>query len=161
MVQTYVEPHGRIESTVLIHAQPGQLIVEDFAVCLGEVFVLYAPVCDRAADAVDHLADALFTLIGLDIAVKILGDNNLGGKLGPELGNFDFFLTEEDIAGIIIDFRGAVVPFDFIKGAYFGGAEYAINFEHLPGGLEYTRTLGSALCLWLGLRHFCRNAVYF
>ena len=60
VIQTHVEPDGRIERPVLVQAQPRQLAVESLAVRLcGEVAVGRSPIGDRAADAVDQLTNAL------------------------------------------------------------------------------------------------------
>ena len=54
--QAHIEPYGRIESSVLVHAEPGKLIVEAFGVfCGAEIAVLEPSVGDRPADAVDEL----------------------------------------------------------------------------------------------------------
>jgi hypothetical protein len=81
--QADVEPNGRVEGPVLVDAEPGQFLVEDLSVRLGEVPVFDAPVCDGTGDAVDELADGLLAL-GLGwIPVEVLGANDLGGELGP------------------------------------------------------------------------------
>ena len=39
----------------MVQAQPGQFLVEDLALFLGEIAVLHAPIRNGAADAMDEL----------------------------------------------------------------------------------------------------------
>ncbi|MBA7686531.1 hypothetical protein ES703_94981 [subsurface metagenome] len=54
--KAHIEPHGRIECPVLIHTQPGQLVVENLGIFVsGEVTVFSASVGNRFADTMDKL----------------------------------------------------------------------------------------------------------
>src|SRR5262245_35929572 len=53
VIESHVEPHGRIERAILIEAKPRQLIVKNLALLLAEVTVADAPVRNRSADSVD------------------------------------------------------------------------------------------------------------
>ena len=56
MIKADVEPDRRVERAVLIHAEPGQFVVENFRrFRIGEITVRDAPVRDRARDAMDQL----------------------------------------------------------------------------------------------------------
>ena len=110
---------------MLIDAEPGEFVVEGFAVGLAEVAILDAPIGDGAGDAVDELADGGFALAGVLFAVKIFRDDDLGGELRPRLGYLDVFLLEDHLAGIIGDFGGATVPFELVEGLDLGAAEDA------------------------------------
>ena len=122
VIEPDVEPHRRVERAVLVHAEPGQLVVESlgrFRVC--EIAVLDAPVGDRAGDAVDELAHRSFASalvrIGAvgDVAVEILRDGDLRGELAPALRHLDVFLLEDHLAAVVGDFRGAAFPFDLVE----------------------------------------------
>ena len=94
-----------------MQAEPGQLAVEPLAVGLaGEVAVVGAPVGDRAADAVDELADALFPLAGVHLAVEILVGDHVGGQLAPRGGHLAVFLLEEHFAPLALDRCRAADP---------------------------------------------------
>src|SRR4029078_4073602 len=98
VVEADVEPHGRVEGAVLMEAEPGEIAVEAFAVFGGgEVAVFHAPVGNRAGDAVDELADAVFALGGAVFAVEVLAADDVGGELRPERGDFAVGLLEEDL----------------------------------------------------------------
>src|SRR4029077_20103424 len=54
MIQPYVEPNRRIERTVLVQAQPGQLVIESFrSFRICEVTIRDSTVGDRARDAMN------------------------------------------------------------------------------------------------------------
>ena len=54
--KTHIEPYRRIECTVLVHAQPGQLVIEGLGIFVsGEVAVFPAAVSYCFADTVDKL----------------------------------------------------------------------------------------------------------
>src|SRR4030095_15415077 len=55
MMKPDVEPDGRIERPILVHAEPSQFVVENLAVRLGEIAILDSPVGDCPSHAVDQL----------------------------------------------------------------------------------------------------------
>ena len=71
MVETDIEPDRRIERAVLIHAEPGQFIAENFAVRLAEIAVLDSPIRDGAADPMNELLHGRLAFRGVLFAVKI------------------------------------------------------------------------------------------
>ena len=83
VIQTDVEPHGRVEGAVLVYTQPSELVVERFTVRLAEVTILHAPVGNRTRDTMDELAHGRFALGGVLFAVKVFGDDDLGRQHGP------------------------------------------------------------------------------
>ena len=88
VIQADVEPDGRIERAVLMQAQPGEVAIEVLAVFAGgEVAVGDAPVGDRAGDAVNHLADAVFAFGRARFAVEIFADDDVGRQGAPGLGD--------------------------------------------------------------------------
>ena len=127
MVEADVEPHRRVECAVLIHAEPRQFIVENLAVRLAEVAVLHAPVCNRAADAMNELADRHFPLGRVLFAVKIFGNDDLCREHRPRARHFDVFLFEDDFAGVVSDLGRAPFPFDLVERRDFRVAEDAID----------------------------------
>ena len=71
MIQSHVEPDGRIEGAILVHTQPGQIIAEYFPVGLRKVPVLHAPIRDRPANALDELAHRGFAFGCVLFAIEI------------------------------------------------------------------------------------------
>ena len=118
VIETDVEPDRRIERAVLVHAKPGQFVVKNFALGLGEITILDAPIGNRAADAVDELTHRGFALGRVLLAVKIFGNDDFGRQHRPGLRHFDVFLFENDFAGVVGDFRRALFPFDLVEGTY-------------------------------------------
>ena len=142
-----IEPHGAVEGAVLVEAEPGQVVVERFrAGVVGEIAVAFAEIGDGAGDAVDELADggfaSAFMRVGAvgEVAVEILRDGDLGGEGAPAARHFNIFLLEDNFAGIVVDFRGALVPFDVVEGRAGLGVEAGLEFEAL--GLAGARALG-------------------
>ena len=166
MIEPDVEPDGRIERAVLVHAEPGQFFVENFAIFLGEIAVLDAPIGDGAADAMDQLANGRFALGGVLLAVKIFRDDHFCGEDRPGFRHFDVVLLENDFAAVVGDFGGAFIPFDLVEGLDLRVAEDAIHFEGLgwllrsPGKLYHELHLLDRLFGRLGgaLRRLCRPA---
>ena len=109
--QADVEPHGRVERTVLMEAEPGQLAVEAFAVGgAGEVAVFEAPIGDRAGDAVDELLDAVLALGRADFAVEVLAADDVRRELAPERRHFAVGLLEDQFAVLALDLRRCELP---------------------------------------------------
>src|SRR6201999_1906146 len=74
-----------------------------------------------------------------------------GGKLRPALGNFDVFLLEDDLAGVVRDFGRATVPFDLVERADLGVTEHPLDGERLAlGG-------GSFFGSWADSAHLLRS----
>jgi hypothetical protein len=78
----------------LVDAQPSQILIVGLGVffCF-EVTVLESAVGNGAADAMDELFNGVFPLAGVDVAVKILADDNFCGQLTPVFGYFGVFLS--------------------------------------------------------------------
>ena len=144
-----VEPHGAVEGTVLVEAEPGQVIVKGLGAGLvGKVTVGLAEVGDGAGDAVDELADggfaSAFVWVGAigDVAVEIFRDGDLGGERTPAAGDFHVFLFEDDLARIVIDLGRALVPFHVVEGRAGLGVETLFEFEALRLGVGDAGTAG-------------------
>ena len=130
MVQSDVEPDGRIERAVLMQAHPGQVAIEILAVLARlEIAVGDAPVGNRAGDAVNHLPDARFAFGRIRLAVEILADDDVGRQSAPGLGNFAVGLLEEDAAPFVLDVGRALVPFDGVERVHIGRTEFRRNFH--------------------------------
>ena len=62
MIQSNVEPHGRIKRAVLIQTQPGQFVVESGrSLFIREVPIRNSAVGDRARDAMNQLPHGHFS----------------------------------------------------------------------------------------------------
>ena len=131
-----VEPDRRVEGAVLVHAEPGQVAVEVFAVLLRlEVAVGDAPVGDRAGDAVDELLDGVLALGRVDLAVEILAHHHVGGQLAPGGRNLTGRLLEEHLAVFPLDRRRPQLPFGGVERAvHVHRAERRLHLERLAGG---------------------------
>ncbi len=71
-VAAHVEPHRRIERSLLIDKQVGELVEEDVGVfSRGEVAVAQTPVADGFSDAADEIANTLFALGRAHFAVEV------------------------------------------------------------------------------------------
>ncbi len=136
MMEPYIEPNRRVEGTVLVQAQPGEILIEIFrARLVGEIAVLQPPVGDGAGDAVDELPHRLLpaALAGIGalggVTVEIFGNGDLGGQFAPGFGDLDVFLAEQRFAAVIGNFRRAVVPLDLIERRHAGSGETGFKFE--------------------------------
>ena len=89
MIQADVEPNRAVERPVLMEAEPGQIAIKILAIFgAGEIAVLQAPIGDRAAHAVDDLADAMLALRRVDLAVEVFTHHDVGGQLAPATWGF-------------------------------------------------------------------------
>ncbi len=140
VVEAEVEPDGGVEGAVLVDEQPGELFAEDFGLgFVGEVAVGQTPIGDGARDAVDDLLEGRFATAGVwvgavvDVAVKILGGENLGGEVGEGFGDLDVLLFEDGLALVVGDFSGAVGPGDFVVGVGGVGGKGALDAKAVRG----------------------------
>ena len=149
MIQADVEPDWRIERAVLVQAQPGQFIIKNFRsfrVC--EVTVRQTPIGNCARDPMNQLPHRSFSSalvrIGTvrDVTIKIFRDSYFGRERAPAFRNFDIILLEDDFAAVIGDFRGALFPFNLIKGRNSAIAEHALKTQ--AGFFPLVRLISSA-----------------
>ena len=82
----------------------------------GEVSVAEAPVADGFGDAGDEGADSTLALGGADLAVQILGGDDVGGGHGPVGGDFNVLLLEDGAALVVLDDGVAQLPCDLVEG---------------------------------------------
>jgi len=75
-----------------------------------------------------------------EVAVEIFRDGDFGGEGAPAARDFDVFLLEDDFAGVVVDFGGALVPLDVVEGRAGLGVEAGLEFEAL--GLAAARVPG-------------------
>ena len=116
LLEADVEPHRAVERGLLIDEQVLQVVAErQQVVFAGEVVLPARPGRDGVDDAADQLLDGTLTLRRADGAAEILGDDDVGGLLGPEAGNLDVALLEDDRALFVADHGGADVPFDLVE----------------------------------------------
>ena len=71
MVEADVEPDRRVERSILIDAQPGQLVAKNVAIRLAEVSIFGTPVGYGPADAVNELLHRCFALRGVLLTIII------------------------------------------------------------------------------------------
>ena len=110
-----VEPDRRIEAGLLGEHQVRQLIAEVLAVLAGlEVAPVGAPIGDGVHHAMHQLADAALALRRTHLAVEILADDDVGGRLGPIGRHLHVILLEYDGAFVVGDRSGAQLPGDLV-----------------------------------------------
>ena len=120
---------------MLMQTQPRKVFVEILAVFLaGEVALRDAPVGDRPGDTMNHLLDAVFALGGVRFAIKVFADHDVRGKGGPLLRNFAVGLFEENLAVLIFNVCGAVIPFDSLERVGLRRAERQLDVHRLSLG---------------------------
>ena len=129
VMQPDVEPYRRVEGTILVQAEPRQLLVKNLAILPAEVTVVDAPVRDGADHAMDQLANGRLPLRRVLLAKEIFRDDDLGRKLRPVLGHLDVFLLENDLAALVGNLRRAGIPLDFIVGISLGIAEHPLDLD--------------------------------
>ena len=135
-MQPDVEPDRRIESAMLVHAKPGQLIVKSLGLFrIGEISVGDAPVGDCARDAMHELAHGRFTptfvrirAVG-DVAIKILGDGDFRRESAPGFRHLDVFLLENHLAAVVRDLGRAPFPIDLVERCDVCVAENALETQ--------------------------------
>ena len=126
VVEAAVEPDRRIEGAVLVDAQPGQFVAENFSVFRrGEIALGLAPIGNCARDAADKLLDAMFAFAGAVLAVEIFGDDDFRRQDRPTLRDLDVLLFEDRLAGFIRDFGSPPFPLEFIEWPHVRLAEHA------------------------------------
>ena len=136
VVEADVEPHRGIEGPVLVDAQPGEIAVEVLAILTRlEVAVGDPPVSDRPGDAVDELLDGVLALGGVNLAIKVLADDDVRRQLGPGGGDLAGRLLEEDLPVLPLDCGRPQIPFGGVKRRrHIGRAEGGRDGERLPSG---------------------------
>ncbi len=82
----------------------------------------------------DELADGGFPFRGALLAIKVLGNDYFCGEQRPRFRDFDVFLLEDDLPGVVGDFGNPAFPLELIKRTGFGIAEDALDFEGLSRG---------------------------
>ncbi len=132
-----VEPDGRVEGDLLVDEEVGELGEEDVGVFVGgEVAVAHAPVADGLGDAGDEGADAGLALGGADLAVEVLGGDDVGRGDGPVGGDFDVLLLEDEAAFEVLDDGVAELPGELVVGVDAGLGEVAREVEAGGGAVR-------------------------
>src|SRR5207247_10461090 len=112
VVQTHVEPNRRVEGPKLLKTQPGEFVVESFAIrSRREIPIPDSPLRDRSCDAMDMLTHAMLTFGRAVFPVKILAGHYVGCKLTPELRDFTILLLKDGSALLIPNRCAAAIPF--------------------------------------------------
>ena len=102
--ETHVEPHGRVEGTVLVQAQPAQVAVEPLTVVSrGKITVRDPPIRDRSRNPVYELPNTLLTFGSVVFAIEVLAYHDVGRQLAPCRWDFSSRLREQQIAMLVLD----------------------------------------------------------
>ena len=122
-VAAHVEPDWRVEGHLLGEQHVRQLVVKDGRIFAGgKVAVGQAPVADGLGHAAHQLADAGLPLGRVQLAVQVLRGHNVGRGHRPVERNLDVLLLEDDVALLVGDRRGALLPLELvIRGDALGG----------------------------------------
>ncbi len=116
MIKPNVEPDGRIESPVLMQAQPSQLAIELLSVFFrGEITVFNTPIGDRTSHSMNQLANAGLAFLRADFAIKVLADHDIRRQLTPSGGNLTVRLFKQDFSRFVLDGRRAEIPLHGFK----------------------------------------------
>ena len=134
LLEAAVEPDRAVERGLLIDEQVLQLVAEGLQrVVAGEVLLRPRPAGDGVDDAADELLDAALALGRADLAAEILGDDDVGRLLRPELRDLDVALLEDDLALLVADHRRADLPLDLVERIDAGQREIAREVQTGPG----------------------------
>ena len=114
---THVEPDRGVESDHLVEQQVGELVAEDGVVFSGgKVAAIPAPVGQGVGHAADQLAHARFALRSAAVAVEVFAGDDIGGGLRPIFGDLHVMLLEDNLALLVGDGGGALLPLHLIVG---------------------------------------------
>ena len=92
-----------------------QLVAEVLGVVASlEIAPVRAPIGDGVDHAMDQLTDAALAVGRAHLAVEILADHNVGGRLGPFGRHLHFVLLEDDGAFVVGNRGGAQLPGDLV-----------------------------------------------
>ncbi len=93
-----------------------QIVAERLEIVFArEVALLARPLGDRVDDAANELLDAAFTIGRADLSAEVLGDDDVGGLLRPETGNFHVALLEDHLALLVTDDGRPYFPLDLVE----------------------------------------------
>ena len=156
-----VEPDRGVEREVLVHQQPGQLVLEDLGVGRGgEVAVVLAGLAVGLHDPVDELLEAPLADVGADGAAEVLGGDDGGGVDRPEVGELDAALLEDGLAGLPVGLDDvAALPGDLVVRVHALGAEDPLDLQPALAGallvepltvsvMDLLRSLGLPWSCW-------------
>ena len=126
MVQAHIEPDGAVERTVLVGAEPRELVVESLPVLLcREVILLDAPVGNRARHAVDELLERVFALAisrtaiaWRRVTIEILRCHHVDSKRAPARRELYILLLENRLAFLVADSSFTSLPLEAIEGMF-------------------------------------------
>jgi len=125
-----VEPDRRVEGDDLVEHQVGQLVGEDLGVLRGgEVVAVDAPLGDGPDDAAEELLEARLAIVGAHLPVEVLRRHDVGGALGPEIGELHTLLLEDGLALGVEDDGRALLPLHGVVGMDLVGREVAGELE--------------------------------
>src|SRR4029079_4595619 len=116
LLEPAVEPHRAVERTLLIQQEVLQIVTERQQIVFGrEGALLPRPRRDRVDDTADELLHRSLALRRADLSPEVLGDDDVGGLLGPDARNLDIALLEEELPAFVRDQGRAQLPFDLVE----------------------------------------------
>ena len=107
---------GLLKARLLKHEDVLEIVAERLEIVLaGEVAVRTRPVRDRLDDTTDQLLHAPLALRRAELPAEVLRDDDVGGLLRPELGDFDVTLLEHHFAALVADNGRTEFPLDLVE----------------------------------------------
>src|ERR1700722_8449397 len=138
LIKSNIEPDRTIERSMLVHAEPGQFIVESLRrLCASEIPILQPPVRDGSRHPMHQLSNRVLSASlervrpVRDISIKVLRDRNLGRQRTPRLRYLHILLPKNDLATVVSDFRRPSFPFDVIQRSLSFGTEDSLKGQSL------------------------------
>ncbi len=115
--KSHIEPNGRIKRSILIHTQPGQLVVKNLGIFIRcEVTIPFAAVGDHLTNAVDKLFDRMLPQAGLDITIEVFARHDLCRQLAQGYRDLDIILLENRLPTVAGNPDRTVLPFELLEG---------------------------------------------
>ena len=112
LVAADVEPHRRIECSILVEEQERQLIGKDLGVLVVEIALGNTGSGDGLYNTTHKLIDTSLALGGFKLSIEILADHDVGCGHRPALGNAHALLLENHFTFEVGDPSGALFPLD-------------------------------------------------
>src|SRR6266566_3243781 len=102
VLDSHVEPYGAVESGHLMEEGMGEFRLKGLGFFLVEEVVSFLPPAgDGSRDTAYELFNAAFSSRGPESAAEIFRGDDICCGLGPERGNFDTLLFEDDLSFVV------------------------------------------------------------
>src|SRR5438477_7081755 len=111
-----------------------QFVVKDRGVLIARgMAALPPPSCDGGGDPADQLTNAGFSLRTAFFPMEIFGSDDVRGRHGPGLRDFDILLLEDNGAGFVGNRGSSVLPLDRFVRRYAFTSKMPPEFQPLLG----------------------------